>query len=85
MRDSDAFEPCRHSGRFAIGVDGYKFWTRSKFKGCTALKRKVNSTRMPIEEKESYRWLENLRQSKQKNRGGKPQIGSPISSPCFAS
>jgi hypothetical protein len=40
-----------------------KFWTRSKFKGCNALKKKINPTRVPIEEKESYRWLENLRQS----------------------
>ena len=34
-----------------------------KFKGTRALKRKVNPTRVPIEEKESYRWLENVRQS----------------------
>ena len=33
-----------------------------QFKGTNALKRKVNPTRVPIEEKESYRWLENLRQ-----------------------
>jgi hypothetical protein len=46
-----------------LGLTAIKFWTRTQFKGCTALKRKVNPTRMPIEEKESYRWLENLRQS----------------------
>jgi hypothetical protein len=40
-----------------------KFWSRKQFKGCNALKRKINPTRIPIEEKESYRWLENLRQS----------------------
>lgn len=46
-----------------LGLAAAKFWTRSKFKGTAALKRKVNPTRVPIEVKESYRWLENLRQS----------------------
>jgi hypothetical protein len=46
-----------------LGLAAVKFWTRSKFKGTAALKRKVNPTRVPIETKESYRWLENLRQS----------------------
>jgi hypothetical protein len=46
-----------------LGLAAAKFWTRSKFKGTAALKRKVNPTRVPIETKESYRWLENLRQS----------------------
>lgn len=46
-----------------LGLAAVKFWTRDKFKGCNALKRKVNPTRVPIEEKESYRWLANLRQA----------------------
>jgi hypothetical protein len=46
-----------------LGLTAIKFWTRSKFKGTNALKRKVNPTRVPIEEKESFRWLENLKQS----------------------
>jgi hypothetical protein len=46
-----------------LGLAAIKFWTRQQFKGCNALKRKVNPTRVPIEEKESFRWLENLRQS----------------------
>jgi Transposase DNA-binding/Transposase DDE domain len=46
-----------------LGLAAIKFWTRSKFKGTNALKRKVNPTRVPIEAKESVRWLENLRQS----------------------
>lgn len=46
-----------------LGLAAVKFWTRKKFKGTNALKRKINPTRVPIEEKESYRWLENLRQS----------------------
>jgi hypothetical protein len=46
-----------------LGLAAIKFWTRSKFKGTNALKRKVNPTRVPIEAKESMRWLENLKQS----------------------
>nr|WP_255779014.1 transposase DNA-binding-containing protein [Mycetohabitans sp. B8] len=46
-----------------LGLAAVKFWTRSQFKGCMALKRHVNPTRVPIEQKESYRWLENMRQS----------------------
>lgn len=46
-----------------LGLSAVKFWTRDKFKGTAALKRKINPTRVPIEKKESVRWLENLRQS----------------------
>lgn len=46
-----------------LGVTAVKVWTRSKFKGTAALKRVVNPTRVPIEGKESIRWLNNLRQS----------------------
>lgn len=46
-----------------LGLTAVKFWTRKKFKGSLALRRHVNPTRVPIETKESYRWLENLRQS----------------------
>jgi hypothetical protein len=46
-----------------LGLVAIKFWTRSKFKGTNALKRKVNPTRVPIEAKESVRWLENLKES----------------------
>jgi hypothetical protein len=46
-----------------LGLAAIKFWTRDKFHGANALKRKINPTRVPIEQKESYRWLENLRQS----------------------
>ena len=46
-----------------LGMAAVKFWTRKEFKGCTTLKRRINPTRVPIEEKESFRWLENLRQS----------------------
>lgn len=46
-----------------LGLVAAKFWTREKFKGTNALKKTINPTRVPIEEKESIRWLENLRQS----------------------
>ena len=46
-----------------MGLSAVKFWSRQQFKGTAALKRKVNPTRVPIEAKESIRWLENLRQS----------------------
>jgi hypothetical protein len=47
----------------SLGLAAVKFWTRKEFKGTTALNRIVNPTRIPIEEKESYKWLENLRQA----------------------
>jgi Transposase DNA-binding/Transposase DDE domain len=46
-----------------LGLAAVKFWTRAKFKGTNALKRRVNPTRVPIETKESIRWLENMRQA----------------------
>lgn len=46
-----------------LGLAAIKFWTRKKFKGTAALKKKVNPTRVPIEGKESIRWLENVQQS----------------------
>lgn len=46
-----------------LGLAAIKFWTRAKFKGTNELKRHVNPTRVPIEKKESIRWLENMRQA----------------------
>jgi hypothetical protein len=46
-----------------LGLAAVKFWTRKKFKGTAALKKKINPTRVPIEKKESIRWLENVQQS----------------------
>ena len=46
-----------------LGVTAAKVWTRAKFRGTAALKRAINPTRVPIEGKESIRWLDNLRQS----------------------
>jgi len=47
-----------------LGLAAVKFGSRQKFKGTHALKRTVTPTRVPIEQKESFRWLENLRQSR---------------------
>ena len=44
-----------------LGLTAAKFWSRSRFKGTTALKRHINPTRVPIEVKESIRWLDNDR------------------------
>ena len=46
-----------------LGLAAAKFWTRKKFRGTAALKKKINPTRVPIEQKESIRWLENVQQS----------------------
>lgn len=46
-----------------LGLTAARFWSRAQFKGLLALKRKVNQTRVPIETKESIRWLENMRGS----------------------
>jgi hypothetical protein len=46
-----------------LGLTAIKFWSREKFHGANALKKHINPTRVPIEEKESIRWLDNLGQS----------------------
>jgi len=51
-RQTEALHCARHSNAFQFGRDHRN-----------ALKRKINPTRVPIEEKESIRWLENLKQS----------------------
>src|SRR4029079_2302195 len=53
-----------------LGLAAAKFWTRKKFKGTNALRGKVNATRVPIEQKESVRWLDNLKRSAK-------QLGDP--------
>jgi Transposase DNA-binding len=46
-----------------LGLAAVRFWTRKEFKGANELKRHVNPTRVPIEQKESVRWLSSLAQS----------------------
>jgi hypothetical protein len=50
-------------GGLPLGLTAANFWSRAKFKGTAALKRQINPTRVPIETKESMRWLDNLRLS----------------------
>lgn len=46
-----------------LGFAAKKFWNRDKFKNVKALYRRKNATRIPIEKKESYRWIEGVRNS----------------------
>jgi hypothetical protein len=46
-----------------LGLAAIQFWNRDKFHGANALKRRINPTRVPIEQKGNIRWLENMRQS----------------------
>jgi hypothetical protein len=43
-----------------LGLTAVKFWTRKTFKR-KMIESKINNTRIPIEQKESIRWLENLK------------------------
>jgi hypothetical protein len=58
------------SGGVPLGLAAVTFWTRKTFKGTNALRGKVNATRIPIEQKESVRWLDNLTRSTR-------QLGDP--------
>jgi len=44
-----------------LGLCAVRFWTRKDFKGCNKLKKSINPMRVPIEEKESIRWLKSER------------------------
>jgi Transposase DNA-binding len=46
-----------------LGWAAIKCWSGSKGQGTHALKRRLHPTRVPLEEKQSYRWLEQVRQS----------------------
>lgn len=46
-----------------LGFVAKKFWNRDKFKNASALYRRKNATRIPIEKKESFRWVEGVRNS----------------------
>jgi hypothetical protein len=46
-----------------LGLAAIQFWSRKEFKDTASRRSKVNFTRIPIEKKESFRWIENLRQS----------------------
>lgn len=46
-----------------LGFSAKKFWNRDKFKGSHKIHRKKNMTRIPIKKKESFRWIEGVRNS----------------------
>ena len=48
------------TGGGPLGLGTITGWTRKRFKGTDALKRKIHPPRMPLETKESIRWLEHL-------------------------
>lgn len=43
-----------------LGLAAVRFWSRRAFQGTNARNERVNATRVPIEEKESIRWPDNL-------------------------
>ena len=49
-----------------LGLTATHHWSRQEFKNTTAMKREVNPTRVPIAEKESRRWLDNISQTHEK-------------------
>ncbi|MFC7539206.1 IS4 family transposase [Siccirubricoccus deserti] len=51
-----------HEG-LPLGLAAVQFWSRKSFKGTNKLKRHVNPTRVPTEDKESIRWLSSLTRS----------------------
>jgi Transposase DNA-binding/Transposase DDE domain len=46
-----------------LGLVAVKYWTRRKFQHTRSLRGKICPTRIPIENKESIRWIENLRRA----------------------
>ncbi len=63
LRHPDAFELGRDHRGPAAGAGGHQVLDSGQFKGTRALKRSVNPTRVPIEQKESICWLQNVRQA----------------------
>jgi len=43
-----------------LGLTATHHWSRKEFKNTTAMKKKINPTRVPIATKESQRWLDNI-------------------------
>ncbi|MFN7097363.1 MAG: IS4 family transposase [Gammaproteobacteria bacterium] len=46
-----------------LGLTATKFWSRKVFKNTNEIKRHINPTRIPVNEKESVKWLNNLENS----------------------
>ncbi len=43
-----------------LGLTSTRYWSRKVFKNTNQMKRKINQTRLPIEKKESIKWLQNM-------------------------
>ena len=52
-----------------LGFVSKKFWNRKQFTGIRKIHRGKNPTRIPVEEKESFRWIDSLRASTEKLGG----------------
>jgi hypothetical protein len=63
VRHFDALKPRNNGRRRAARRPRSNSGPGRKFKGSTALKRKVNPTLVPTKEKETVRWLDNLAQA----------------------
>lgn len=46
-----------------MGFTAKKFWNRDKFKGSHEIHRRFNATRIPIDQKESYRWVQGVHET----------------------
>ena len=57
-----------------LGLTSTRFWSRHVFKNTTQMKRYINPTRVPINEKESIKWIKNLEESNEKTRTDPSQI-----------
>lgn len=51
------------TGGLPLGLAAASFWTRQESKRTNVLKRSLDPTRVPLEQKESVRWRDNLQQT----------------------
>jgi len=63
LRHPDAFEPRGNNRGAASRADGRQILDSEEIQRNRRAQEKINPTRVPIEKKESIRWLENLKQS----------------------
>ena len=63
LRPPDACEPGDHAGRPAAWPDGGQVLVAHQLQGNRRAQARINPTRVPIDQKESMRWLDNLRLS----------------------
>ena len=61
--ESYAFEPCDYDRGITAGIVRGEILNSRQVQGNRGAEKKINPTWVPIEKKESIRWLENLKQS----------------------